>query len=183
MELFDLINQNDELEGKTNKTESHKKGLLHRVVAVFVFDAQGNLLVQKRSDNGKLDHSIGGHVSAGETYEQAVSREAMEELLISEKVDFVAKFLADQFFTGKSILHMFSLFEYQLPIDWVFSPTDEVKTLIPTPLIEVIKEMNESPWKFTGGFILTMNEYLKHRRIEVKKILNLKNIKKCYSKK
>ena len=67
--------------------EVHEKGLLHEVVAAFVFRDKScqELLIQKRSlqmkqDPGKWNHSVGGHVTQGETVSDAIRREMQEEL-------------------------------------------------------------------------------------------------------
>ena len=65
--------------------------LLHKVVHALVFNGRGELMLQKRSMSkdvapGKWDTSVGGHVNAGETLEEAVMREMEEELCIDEGV-------------------------------------------------------------------------------------------------
>ncbi len=59
--------------------------LIHRAVHVLVLNSQGLLLLQKRSlqkdtQPGKWDTSVGGHVGFGQSYEEAALREAEEEL-------------------------------------------------------------------------------------------------------
>lgn len=59
--------------------------LLHPVVYLHVVDADGRLVLQKRSRTkaaqpGKWDAAVGGHVLAGESVEQALARETREEL-------------------------------------------------------------------------------------------------------
>jgi isopentenyldiphosphate isomerase len=72
--------------------------LVHRSAHVLiVHPADGTLLLQKRSalkdtQPGKWDTSVGGHVSFGQSYEEAALREAEEELGIAlkpEDLDFL----------------------------------------------------------------------------------------------
>ena len=49
-EIFDIIDQNDNVIGQASREETHKKGLLHRVVDIFIFNSQGEILLQKRSE-------------------------------------------------------------------------------------------------------------------------------------
>ena len=77
------IDQDDHEIGEVLRTVAHRDGLLHRIAVVYVFDEQGNILVQERLDNGLFDHSAAGHVDPGETYLEAATREMEEEIGIS----------------------------------------------------------------------------------------------------
>ncbi len=80
-----IVNDRDEPIGGASLDETHKKGLLHRVVVIFIQDTNGRLLIQKRGPNvathaNKWDVSSAGHVDQGETYVDAAYREMAEEL-------------------------------------------------------------------------------------------------------
>lgn len=80
-----IVDENDKVIGSAQRSEARAKGLRHRIVRIFVFNSSGKVLLQQRNltltDNpGKWDQSVGGHVDAGETYEQAAKRETFEEL-------------------------------------------------------------------------------------------------------
>lgn len=85
-ELIDVLDQNGIKTGKVlTRSEIHKQGLWHRIIVVAIIDNQGQLLMQQRSDNkdtnsGKWDISTAGHVSAGQTSEEAAIREIFEEV-------------------------------------------------------------------------------------------------------
>ena len=46
-----LVNEHDEALGTAEKLRAHTEGWLHRALSVFVFDAEGRFLLQKRSPN------------------------------------------------------------------------------------------------------------------------------------
>lgn len=85
-EWFNIVKPDGTIIGTMPRTLCHRgPGLLHPVVHLFLFDDSGNILLQKRSMSksiqpGKWDTSVGGHVSAGESIEQALYRETEEEL-------------------------------------------------------------------------------------------------------
>ena len=48
-ELFDIVNDSNEVVGQEKRSIVHAEGLKHRAVYCFVFDEQGKLLMQQRS--------------------------------------------------------------------------------------------------------------------------------------
>ncbi|MDR3377175.1 MAG: NUDIX domain-containing protein [Verrucomicrobiae bacterium] len=84
-EIFDVVNERDEVIGQAPRREVHARGLWHRAVHVLVFNARGEVFLQKRSllkDSaaGKWDSSSSGHVDAGEAYDACAIRELREEI-------------------------------------------------------------------------------------------------------
>jgi isopentenyl-diphosphate delta-isomerase type 1 len=85
-ELFDLVDETGRVVGRASRAACHRDPrLLHRAVHVFVFNARGEVFLQRRSrakdiQPGRWDTSVGGHVAQGETPEEAVQREMAEEL-------------------------------------------------------------------------------------------------------
>ncbi len=77
-----------------------EQGLIHRACYILVFNEQGQLFLQKRTDTKDLypscwDIAAGGVVLAGESYELSAERELQEELGV-EVENFTHLF--DQYF-------------------------------------------------------------------------------------
>jgi len=84
-EIFDLVDQNDQVIGQAPRSQVHAQRLLHRAVHILVFNKAGDVFLQKRSMNkdqcpGMWGTSCAGHVDSGEDYEHAAKREFAEEL-------------------------------------------------------------------------------------------------------
>jgi isopentenyldiphosphate isomerase len=84
-EIFDVVNEYDEVVGHKPRGEVHRLGLMHRAVHVLVFNARGEVFLQKRSMSkdrqpGLWDSSASGHVDTGETYDACAVRELQEEI-------------------------------------------------------------------------------------------------------
>jgi len=84
-EIFDIVNERDEVIGRAPRKEVHARGLWHRAVHVLVFNARGEVFLQKRSmlkdtAKGKWDSSSSGHVDSGEDYDPCAVRELREEI-------------------------------------------------------------------------------------------------------
>jgi len=84
-EIFDIVNDNDEVIGQLPRRLVHRDGHKHRAVHVFVFDHRGRIFLQKRSQSkdtfpGRWDSSASGHLDAGEDYDACAVRELREEI-------------------------------------------------------------------------------------------------------
>lgn len=96
-ELLDLVDENDQVIGTVWKSEAHQNPkLLHREVAIAVFNKKGQVLLQQRSmkktnDPGEWKMTAAGHIGAGEDPEVAVKREVFEELGIKIKPVYFKK--------------------------------------------------------------------------------------------
>ena len=84
-EIFDVVDERDEVVGQAPRNDVHRRGLKHRAVHVLVFNSQGELFLQKRSlmkdcFPGTWDSSASGHLDQGEDYDACALREVREEL-------------------------------------------------------------------------------------------------------
>jgi isopentenyldiphosphate isomerase len=87
-EIFDLVNDRDEVIGQETRGNVHRLRLKHRAVHVLVFNQRGEVFLQKRSmqkdtSPGKWDSSASGHVDSGEDYDACAVRELREEIGLS----------------------------------------------------------------------------------------------------
>ena len=89
-EILDIVDEKDRVIGQAPRAVCHTDpSKIHRAVHVFVFNRTGELLLQlrgygKRIQPGKWDISAGGHMAAGEGYDEAAARELEEELGVSK---------------------------------------------------------------------------------------------------
>lgn len=103
-EWFPLVTPEGEVIGKATRRECHNGSkLLHPVVHLHVFNAKGELYLQKRPMHkdiqpGKWDTAVGGHIDYGETVEEALRREVREELGI---IDFTPEKLGSYVFESE----------------------------------------------------------------------------------
>ncbi len=117
MEILDIVNSQDQVIGQKYRSEVYKEQLSNfRVVNAFLINSQKEVWIPRRSGNKKLfplclDTSVGGHVSAGETYEEAFKRELLEELTIdSSQIDYtmIAK-LTPHEHNLSAFMHLYSI--------------------------------------------------------------------------
>lgn len=87
-EIFDVVNERDEVVDRRPRSEVHRLGLMHRAVHVLVFNPRGQVFLQKRSMSkdrqpGLWDSSASGHLDTGEDYDACAVRELREEIGLS----------------------------------------------------------------------------------------------------
>lgn len=89
-EIFPIVDPEGNVVGKATRKECHSGSrLLHPVVHLHVFSTDGKLFLQQRAltkfiQPGKWDTAVGGHRDYGETVQEALQREAREEIGITE---------------------------------------------------------------------------------------------------
>ncbi len=70
--------------GALPREEAKRSGLALGAVNVLLVNARGEVLLQRRPEDkengGRWDKTVGGHVDAGESFDEAAVREAGEEL-------------------------------------------------------------------------------------------------------
>lgn len=84
-DIFDVVDSDDNVIRQERRSVVHKERLMHRAIHVFVFNAAGQIYLQRRSMTkdsapGKWVSSCSGHVDAGEDYDSAAPRELGEEI-------------------------------------------------------------------------------------------------------
>lgn len=84
-EIFDVVNERDEVVGHAPRDTVHSRGLMHRAVHILVFNSRGEVFLQKRSMSkdrspGLWDSSASGHLDSGEDYDACAQRELREEI-------------------------------------------------------------------------------------------------------
>ncbi len=95
-EIFDVVDEDDEVLRQETRSVVHAENLLHRAVHILVFNKKKEVLLQKRStlkDNfpGVWDSSAAGHLNSGEGYDECAVRELEEELGIDAEVQHIAQ--------------------------------------------------------------------------------------------
>ncbi len=93
-----LVDLDDNELGFLNKEKCHDgEGILHRAFSLFVFNSNGDLLLQKRSEKKRLwplfwSNTCCSHPRKGESMEIATRRRLKEELNIEASLECIYKF-------------------------------------------------------------------------------------------
>ncbi|MFA6779701.1 MAG: NUDIX domain-containing protein [Paludibacteraceae bacterium] len=151
-EFFPLVDEAGNIVGRATRKECHGGSMmLHPVVHLHIFNAKGELYLQKRSMNkdiqpGKWDTAVGGHVDFGEGVELALRREAREELgVVDFKPEFNYSYLWESTVERELVYSYRTVYEGKITIDPV--ELDEGRFW---SFEEIEKSLSED--LFTGNF-------------------------------
>lgn len=153
-EIFDVVDENDQVVSQATRAEIHAQGLRHRAVHIFVFNKRKDLLLQLRSmlkDNhpGVWDSSAAGHLDTGEDYAACAVRELQEELGIAKETIVEVGKLPPSPATGWEFVTLYAA-QYQGSLRFPCSEIDAVQWF-PLPVIE--EWVENRPSDFATGFI------------------------------
>lgn len=95
-ELFDVVDESDNVVEVRTRSDVHRLKLLHRAVHIFVFRSDQKMLIHLRTDTKEEFPSVwtssaSGHVSASEDYSTSAERELQEELGIKSPLKRVLR--------------------------------------------------------------------------------------------
>ena len=153
--------------------EVHKKKLFHQEVSLCVINEKDEILLEKRNKNKKANPSkwswVGGHVTKGETLEEAIKKEAFEEVGIH--FDSVTLFDQRKNQESHSFKNRFYTFtdkkieEYNVQKEEV----DEVIYMNFGNFLELIKKKeNKTVYNYNedGEIFLKLKEIIERRKIK-----------------
>lgn len=92
------VDENDVEQGSIEKIEAHLKGVLHRAFSIFIFNSNGELLLQRRAmdkyhSSGLWSNTCCSHPRYGERLEEAVHRRIIEEMGIDCELKEIFSFI------------------------------------------------------------------------------------------
>lgn len=163
-----FVDEHDQPIGAGSKKEAWEKGIRHRIARVFLFNAKGEFLLQRRSQfiDAPLewDQSAAGHVDEGEGYEQAAYRELEEELGVKgvPLTEVVRYYLEQKNMQGKPLVPPRKRFNaiFTGVCEGPFATNErevaEVRWIAPA---ELESWMARSPEEFTGGFLYAYQKF------------------------
>lgn len=158
-ELLLVVDENDQVIDYKTKAECHDDGgILHRAFSIFIFNEDGNLLLQKRSEDKRLwpliwSNSCCSHPRKGESMEVATQRRLREELGFESSLQFLYKFQYQARYdeTG-SENEVCSVYIGKVQQDAVnINPTEIAEWQFISPL-SMDQELQNSPEKYTPWF-------------------------------
>ena len=166
MERVVLVDEKDNPLGTMEKMEAHEKGVLHRAFSVFIFNNNGEMLLQQRAfskyhSGGLWTNTCCSHPREGETTIEAAHRRLQEEMGFDCKIkkvfDFIYKKKLDKGLIEHELDHVFiGEFDGEVCFN-----KEEVNAYVYAPVQVVLEEVNQQPEKYTEWFKICLDEVVK----------------------
>ncbi|NDL62844.1 isopentenyl-diphosphate Delta-isomerase [Acerihabitans arboris] len=162
-----LVNERDRCVGRMEKLQAHREGLLHRAITVYVFNPQGELLLQQRAAakyhcGGLWSNTCCGHPTPQEDTLAAAHRRLHEEMglrcVLTPMFDLQYRLPLPNGLIEHEFDHVFFGISAQAPN---LNP-DEAMAWRYQALTAVLADINQCPAMFTPWFKLTISAIPRH---------------------
>ena len=153
------------------KMEAHRTGVLHRAFSVFIFNRQGQMLLQQRAldkyhSGGLWTNACCSHPRAGEEVSKAASRRLKEELGFNTTLQPVFDFVYKASFENGLTEHEFD-HVYFGNYDGKISPNPkEVMNVGFENMENIAAQLQTDPKKFTAWFQLVFDRVYEWWRLQ-----------------
>jgi isopentenyl-diphosphate delta-isomerase len=162
-----LVDTQDNEIGVMEKMEAHHKGLLHRAFSIFIFNSNGEILLQKRASEkyhsgGLWSNTCCSHPRKGESTLGAANRRLVEEMGMKAKLtqafSFTYRAELDKDLIEHELDHVFIGYSNELPQ----INLDEVESYcyVSPELLQMGLEKHEND--YTEWLKICFNELMNH---------------------
>lgn len=160
-----LVDDNDVPIGTGEKMPVHSDGLLHRAFSVFVFNRQGELLLQQRAagkyHSEKLwTNTCCSHPLHNIPMEQTIQGRLMEEMGLKCQTHFRFKFTYKNDFEGGLVEHEVDHVFFGISDEKPSPNKEEVMDWKYISMNELQKDMETRSWLYTSWLRICMPEVL-----------------------
>ena len=161
-ELVDIVDENGNFIKVVSKKDAHKEGWLHKCVIAQLIDSQNRWILVKQSkgrqDAGQYVSPMGGHVSAGESDEEALRREVLEELGLKDfRHEYVGSGIYNREVIGRKENHLFIYYKIYSDTKPVLS--HEAESCRSFTQEELKNELGTKPKIFGDAFYFVIKQF------------------------
>jgi isopentenyl-diphosphate Delta-isomerase len=161
-EEIDIVDTDGNILYSISKHEAHQKGLLHKTVIAGVFSSKGEVILVEQSsdrqDAGQYVSPVGGHQKKGETEEEALKREVLEEIgLVDFEYKLKGRLVFNRQVLGRLENHFFVVFEIYTDQDLVLG--DEADSYRKFNQSELKRLLKENPKQFGDAYFPIVQKF------------------------
>ncbi len=163
-EMVVLVDENDRQIGVSEKMHAHHQGLLHRAFSIFLFNRNGDMLLQKRAlhkyhSGGLWSNACCSHPRPGESLLQAVHRRLREELGMTCRIRKAFNFIYKIQLRCGLIEHELDHVYYGVYSGHIQPNPDEVADYRWVNIEALMDSLRRQPEKYTEWFKIILHEH------------------------
>lgn len=167
-----LVDTEDTAIGVMGKLAAHQEGVLHRAFSVFIFNTDGELLMQKRAldkyhSPGKWTNTCCSHPRPNELTLAAAKRRLQQEMGMDCELTYGFNFLYKATFTNNLIEHEFDHVFFGVSDEIPIINPEEAASFKYVGLVELRQDINENPDDYTVWLRLCFNKVLDFKGIKL----------------
>lgn len=156
-EYLILVDENDIPQGKQEKLLAHQLGLLHRAFSVFIFNTNGELLMQQRASEkyhsaGLWTNTCCSHPKFDEHTIDAVKRRLKQEMGIKCETKFAFSFMYKATFENGLIEHEYDHVYFGISDSLPIPDRSEVQNWRYVSLKELQTNVSKHPEQYSEWF-------------------------------
>ncbi len=176
-----LVNEQDEEIGYLDKKSCHQgNGILHRAFSIFIFNDEGKVLMQQRSQQKNLwplywSNSCCSHPRKGEALPIATRRRLEEELGFVCDLTYLFKFIYQASYEDRGSEYELCYVYIGKSNDPVKSNTNEIADWRYMEIAELDEEIKRHPENFTPWFKLEWEQMKREWWGEIEKLWKTKD--------
>lgn len=168
MEKVVLVDPDDKVMGEMEKIQAHKEGILHRAFSIFVFNTQGEVLLQKRASHkyhspGLWTNTCCSHPRPGESVLEAAYRRLKEEMGMATRLERKFSFLYKAEFENGLTEHELDHVLFGYSDDKPILNPDEVEDFKYIPMEALTQDIEKHPENYTVWLKHCLNKVLKEK--------------------
>ncbi len=147
------INEADEIVGRQEKLLAHQQGILHRAFSIFIFNSDGELLLQQRADDKYHCGGLWTNTCCSHPYDEdtpaAAHRRLQEEMGFDCPLTFIQKFRYKAQLSNNLIENELDyIYKGMYDGEIIFNPL-EVQAVQYISLQKLHQDLQQYPEKFT----------------------------------
>jgi len=167
-ELVVLVDTNDNQIGTEEKLKAHQEGKLHRAFSVFIFNAKGEMMLQKRASHkyhtgGLWTNTCCSHPRPGEDVQAAAHRRLQEEMGFDCPIKKAFSFIYKVYFKENNLYehefdHVFIGYSEKNP---QLNP-EEAEDFAWVAIDKLKQDIKDHPEKYTYWFKVALDKVIEH---------------------
>lgn len=150
-----LVDEDDNEIGNLSKEKCHDgRGQLHRAFSLFIFNGDGEVLLQQRSSQKRLwpmywSNACCSHPRRGENMAEAINRRLRQELGMTSELEFLFKFIYQAHYDESGSEHELCWVYLGRSVDDIVVNENEIADWRFVSVETLDRELEEHPERFT----------------------------------